>query len=459
MCCGTVCGNLEELRQHLQTRHAEPLQAIDCFVDMIVYYHSNDGDAECRWCKLNYEDHLAECSVLRHFVTFLVQPLKHHGGRGTKPDAGNVRSHAAKLQSRPNKRAEAPKDQRPIGDFFKRQQRRRLQSSTIGGTLVLRHERDVQALLSQCSFIMFLGTSQESILSLLMKKSLDWKQAKTVELPLRVVLLKFILNTMLERAQKISACSKKDPLWAASLKSNLILEDGSWPFLIWNSQTKALEVQPKKKAITMEDMLTELQEIITMTSKDKAIVRFHSLKSPQGQEQVCPWKLDVDLKHPMLHELQQSGRKQCVAAGGHQDEGSQSKPKQDGRLVGSAIEATSEIQKVVKDITVQLGCCLQQLSLVNNDTQCYLNASFLTVCWCHLQCRGFDAAQWPMVGDSILQMIVSGQHAPLELCSHKAMQTALHQWNQPRGQGQQDLSEFFGVASHPKGVSYYGKTY
>ena len=39
-----------------------------------------------------------------------------------------------------------------------------------------------------------------------------------------------------------------------------------------------------------------------MTSKDKAIVRFHSLKSPQGQEQVCPWKLDVDLKHPLLHQ-------------------------------------------------------------------------------------------------------------------------------------------------------------
>ena len=72
MCCGSVIGNLKELHQHLQTRHAEPKQAIDCFVDMIAYHHSNDGDAACRWCKLNlqmpqtdYEDHLAECSVLR----------------------------------------------------------------------------------------------------------------------------------------------------------------------------------------------------------------------------------------------------------------------------------------------------------------------------------------------------------------------------------------------------------
>ena len=123
-----------------------------------------------------------------------------------------------------------------------------------------------------------------------------------VELPLRVVLLQHILTTMLERAQKINACSKKDQLWVASLKSNLILEDCSWPYLVWNSQSKTLEIQPKKKAISMEDMLTELQEIITMCSKEKAIVRFHSLKSQQGQDQVFPWRLDVDLKSPILHQ-------------------------------------------------------------------------------------------------------------------------------------------------------------
>ena len=456
MCCGTVCGNLEELRQHLQTRHAEPLQAIDCFVDMIVYYHSNDGDAECRWCKLNlqepqiyYEDHLAECSVLRHFVTFLVQPLKHHGGRGTKPDAGSVRSHAAKLQSRTNKRAEAPKDQQPIGDFFKRQQRRRLQSSTIGGTDGVPGSEAREG----CA------GSPESM-------QLHHVPGDLTRIHSTIADEKV---TGLEAGQTIGDSGPPAACGATSIhpqhdagkssEDQCMQQEGS---VVGGLPQEQLD--SGGRIVALSDLELPNKSVGGAAQEkghhdggyaDRASGDHHH--DIQGQSH-CPLplfeestgtrtslSLEIGRGSQTSHatsELQQSGRQQCVAAGGDKDESSQSKSKQAGGPIGSAIEAISEIQKVVKDHTVQLGCCLQQLSLVNNDTQCYLNASFLTVCWCHLQCRGFEAGQWPMVGDSILQMIVSGQHSPLELCSHKAMQTALHQWNQLRGPGQQDLSEF-----------------
>ena len=140
MCCGKMIGSYDDLCQHLQSRHDELKRAIDCFVDMIAYYHSNDGDSKCRWCTLSlqepqvdYADHLAECSVLRHFATFLAQPLLKHGDRGARSTDGSVRSHAAKHGTKSTKRPEASKTQQPIGEFFKRQQRRRLTVETAGG--------------------------------------------------------------------------------------------------------------------------------------------------------------------------------------------------------------------------------------------------------------------------------------------------------------------------------------
>ena len=141
-------------------------------------------------------------------------------------------------------------------------------------------------------------------------------------------------------------------------------------------------------------------------------------------------------------ELHHFGWQQCVAVGGDKDESSQPKSEQTGRSAGPTAQAVATTQEVGPITSQQMGCCLQNLILVNNDTQCYLNASFLTVCWCHLQCKGFDSAQWPMIGEKLFQMIADGKTAPLELCSHSAMMPGLEQWCNFRGRGQQDLSEF-----------------
>ena len=89
LCCGkqvTLSGPAKEhvLRHHLQTIHPDPQQAISCMIQMVIHRKGHDHLTTCDWCGITivpthanneYDDHLAECPVLLHFVTWLLIPL------------------------------------------------------------------------------------------------------------------------------------------------------------------------------------------------------------------------------------------------------------------------------------------------------------------------------------------------------------------------------------------------
>ena len=135
--------------------------------------------------------------------------------------------------------------------------------------------------------------------------------------PLRQDLLLHILTMTLERAQKINQCKKGDKLLDASMKSQLLLEDRSWPFLQWCHQTKSLVINGKQPSIPMEEMINHLTTLVDLCKVEGTIVRFHSLRPPNSQEQVIPWKLDVDVKchevHVLIKKLAQSSLWQLVS--------------------------------------------------------------------------------------------------------------------------------------------------
>ena len=99
LCCGksvTLTGPAKEhtLRHHLTTMHLEPQQAIQCVIQMVIHRKGHDHLTTCDWCGVTivpnhatneYDDHLAECPVLLHFVTWLLIPLTSpshsHGSR------------------------------------------------------------------------------------------------------------------------------------------------------------------------------------------------------------------------------------------------------------------------------------------------------------------------------------------------------------------------------------------
>ena len=74
LCCGkpvTLTGPSQEhvLRHHLQTHHAEPQQAIQCLIQMVIHRRMHDHLSTCDWCGVTivpthadneYDAHLAE---------------------------------------------------------------------------------------------------------------------------------------------------------------------------------------------------------------------------------------------------------------------------------------------------------------------------------------------------------------------------------------------------------------
>ena len=316
---------------------------------------------------------------------------------------------------------DTPQDQQPIGDFFKRQQRRRLQSSSIGGADGSSHTETREG----CA-----GTPEPMQLHSLPG------DLTGIHPPIADEKV-----SGLEAGQTPGDGGTSTTCGATAVHSSNDAGKGSEDSDLQQKRSAVGCITEKQSDIGGRLMAisgleptnqgfggtTKEEGHLDGGSADRASGDHHHGLQGQGHCSIplseestrsrASLPLETGRGSEASHatsELQQSCWQQCVAAGGDQDEGTQPKPKQIGGPAGSADEATSEIQKTVMDIE-KLGASLQRLTLVNNDTQCYLNASFLTVCWCHLQCRGFDEDQWPMVGASILCMVEGGKQARLEL--------------------------------------------
>ena len=201
-------------------------------------------------------------SHLRNLVTWLCSPLLPHGDRESRSATwGSRNGHPSKRPRENTPSLPSSRDNSSV-DITKVIQ--------MMGSLLLRHERDLAALQSQTSYILFLHTGQDGIISSILNQSLEWKKKteqqgtgmkqETVEMryPLRQHLLLHILTMTLERAQKINQCKKGDKLLEASMKSQLLLEDRSWPFLQWCHQTKSLVINGKQPSIPMDEMINHL---------------------------------------------------------------------------------------------------------------------------------------------------------------------------------------------------------
>ena len=175
--------------------------------------------------------------------------------------------------------------------------------------MAIRHDRDLAALHSQTSFIVFMGTQKEGILQNILEESKQWHQNKQLgktTVPLRMHLLHGLLQTLMTRVDQLGKASQTDVLWTQSIQSKLILQDGSWPYLMWNPKAKALEINGDKKAISMQDMASLLQQLQQHLSPD-SVIRFHAMKSAKPDLQVIPWKLELNVRmdafHQVVHQL------------------------------------------------------------------------------------------------------------------------------------------------------------
>jgi len=88
---------------------------------------------------------------------------------------------------------------------------------------------------------------------------------------------------------------------------------------------------------------------------------------------------------------------------------------------------------------------LSELVLVNDNVQCYVNATFLTIAWTHLMCGDFTMGSWGDATAIFLTVLKDGETQPLCLRNHSMLQSGFDQWQQLRGERsttQQDYGEF-----------------
>ena len=171
--------------------------------------------------------------------------------------------------------------------------------------LVLRHERDLQLLHKTDTFMMFCNKEPTGILQILIRETQVWKQQlETTPLaakPLRQHLFQAMLQDMLNRLDKLNKCPQGDPILAALIKSGMMLEDGSWPFLQWCQKTRQL-VKNSKAPVSMQKMHQHLNELLDMARDPSLVLKFQSLA--QGTETpVIPWRLQLSLRHNATWDL------------------------------------------------------------------------------------------------------------------------------------------------------------
>ena len=129
-----------------------------------------------------------------------------------------------------------------------------------------------------------------------------WKKAKaeqpeTINLPLRAVLLKHILDVLLTR---LEACQKSE----ASLKEAremLILDEGSnIPYLEWNAGQKTLQIRKDREPLPFEEAVSIIQELQTLVLLPLVVMRFHSTRKlvKEHKGDVLPMMLQLGHRTP-----------------------------------------------------------------------------------------------------------------------------------------------------------------
>ena len=169
--------------------------------------------------------------------------------------------------------------------------------------LLLRHSHQMSIHRCESGFMLFLQA--QGMLSLvpdLFQVTQVWKKAKaeqpeTINLPLRAVLLKHILDVLLTR---LEACQKSE----ASLKEAremLILDEGSnIPYLEWNAGQKTLQIRKDREPLPFEEAVGIIQELQKLVLLPLVVMRFHSTRKlvKEHKGDVLPMMLQLGHRTP-----------------------------------------------------------------------------------------------------------------------------------------------------------------
>lgn len=168
--------------------------------------------------------------------------------------------------------------------------------------LLLNHERSIQTMHHQDSYVIFARTHPIGMMPIMATLAKDWKekapqnQENPQWLTLRSHLLRGLLQELLTRVVQIQESQPGQQLWDTAVAKQTILQDGSWVYMKW-SQTDQQLHPTKRQPIPMGQMVKLLKVLISALQDNMHVLRFQSLKT---QNDVTPWLLQLTLRDSEL---------------------------------------------------------------------------------------------------------------------------------------------------------------
>ena len=113
-----------------------------------------------------------------------------------------------------------------------------------------------------------------------------------------------LFQELLTKLNQLMTADSQSPLVQAALKNNVLLPDQTCPYLDWDPVQKCLKVGTRRP-ITLQKMITNIQEMLDMCAEISLIKAFHALP-PSSNGAVTPWRLQMSMRADREFTLMES---------------------------------------------------------------------------------------------------------------------------------------------------------
>ncbi|CAK9005416.1 unnamed protein product [Durusdinium trenchii] len=286
------------------------------------------------------------------------------------------------------------------------------------GQLLIRHEDSLNSVSMQDSFVMFFQRGNSGAVPLLLRAANQWRDLPPdqTQMPLRSYLLQAILNELVSRFQKLHHQLEDPGTKAAAVKSLTILEDLSFPYLMWHAQQQKLVVSQIASIswTTMESHLGLLQQAFQEPSN---CIRFFAMASAQSKGDVA-----IDGVVPLASD-------------------ETTRPAEEQNRSGHPGHPPPSQGEAMKHQWINQLLVMQ---CANTANWCYANAGLVTMFWSLLHSSSFDEYTFRTAWDAVqglLQSVTADE--PVVLASHPCLAELFE--GTPHGE-QRDIGEFISEA-------------
>ena len=335
--------------------------------------------------------------------------------------------------------------------------------------LLLNHDRSLQNLHKQDSFVIFARAHLIGMMPIMAVLAKDWKEKMPQNrenpqwLTLRTHLLKGLMQELLTRVVQISESQVGNQLWDTAVAKKTILPDGAWVYQKWSPSEQQL-VQAQRAPMPMAQMVKTLKT----EDADRCLAGQHACPSiPQPEDTTGHHALDPaadDERLRALGHLQRADGQLGVGAPCHEPETTPTEPIQTSpgplgvggqrqRQIDQGSgqgEATSQdhvqcLLSTTGDILTreqrqQLRQTMTGLALANPNTLCYANSAVLCYLWTSMSRRNFQLADWGQHSATLMQFLHNTTDAPISLDSLVWFDQVISGWDQAADQA--DSAEF-----------------